>query len=75
MQLTYSTDSIEAAGDNLKNFKFDNILDKEHMGISSDTWVAVLAMEQEHDTKPCFDAVKKFYVKSIKKNDTKISFW
>ena len=69
-----TTDSIEAAGDNLKNLKFDNIVDKEHMGIGSDTWFAVSAMEQEHDTKPFFDAVKKFYVISIKKMIQKFPF-
>ena len=44
------------------------------MGIGSDTWIAVSAMEKEHDTKPFLDAVKKFYVISIKKMIQKFPF-
>ena len=49
-------------------------MDKEHIGIGSDTWVSVSALEQEHDTKPFFDAVTKFYIKSIKKMIQKFPF-
>ena len=44
------------------------------MGIGGDTWIAVSAMEKEHDTKPFLDAVKKFYVISIKKMIQKFPF-
>ena len=37
------------------------------MGIGNDTWIAVATMEEEHDTKPFFVAVRKFYEKSIRK--------
>ena len=54
-----TTASIQAAGENFKNLKFDNQLEKEHLGIGSNTWISVAELEQEHDTKPFFDAVKK----------------
>ena len=43
--------SIQAAGENLKDLKFDNQLEKEHLGIGTDTWVAISVLKQEHDTK------------------------
>ena len=69
-----TTASIQAAGENLKHLKFDSQLEKEHLGIGTDTWVAVAELEQEHDTKPFFEAVRKFYVKSIQKMIQKFPF-
>ena len=48
-------------------------LSNEHLGIG-DTWVAVAELEQEHDTKPFFWAVRKFYVASLKKMLKKFPF-
>ena len=59
--------SIQAAGENLKDLTFDSQLEKERLGIGTDTWVAISVLEQEHDTDPFFEAVKRFYVKSIQK--------
>lgn len=47
--------------------KFDNQLEKEHLGIGTDSWVFVAALEQERDYKPFFQAVRSFYIKSIQK--------
>ena len=69
-----TTTSIEEAGDNLKNLKFDSILDTEHMGIGSQTWISIAGLEEEHDTKPFFDAVRNFYIKSTKKMIQKFPF-
>ena len=55
-------------GDNLKDLKFDKLLDREHIGIGSDTWACISMLEEEYDTKPFFDAVKTFYISSIQKN-------
>ena len=46
----------------------------EHLGIGDSTWVAVAKLEQEHDTKPFFSAVRKFYVASLKKMRKKFPF-
>ncbi len=39
-----------------------------------DTWVSVAELEQEHDTKPFFTAVLKFYVSTIQKMLSKFPF-
>ena len=69
-----TTASIQAAGENLKYLKFDSQLEKEHLGIGTETWAAISVLEQEHDTKPFFEAVRKFYVKSIQKMIQKFPF-
>ena len=50
-----TTASIQAAGENLKDLKFDHQLVNE---IGSDTWVHVAELEEEHDPKPFFQAVR-----------------
>ena len=56
-------------GDNLKEMKMDasSQITNELLGIGNDTWVSVAELEQEHDPKPFFTAVRKFYVASVKK--------
>ena len=58
-----------AAGDNLKKLKLDssNQVADEHLGIGNNTWISVAELEQEHDTKPFFSAVRKFYLATIQK--------
>ena len=46
--------SIQAAGENLKYLKFDSQLEKEHLGIGTETWAGISVLEKEHDTKPFF---------------------
>lgn len=69
-----TTDSIQAAGDNLKNLKFDNQLGNEYLGIGTSTWACVESLEKEHSNKQFFDAVKRFYIKSIQKMIQKFPF-
>ena len=69
-----TTASIEAASGNLKGLNFTDQLEDENLGIGNDTWIAVATMEEEHDTKPFFVAVRKFYEKSIKKMILKFPF-
>ncbi len=66
--------SIQASGTNLKNLKFDSQLENEHLGIGTETWAAISVFEQERNTKPFFEAVRKFYVTSIKKMIQKFPF-
>ena len=44
------------------------------MGIGTETWVCVAAFEEERDPKPFFDAVRKFYLATIKKMIKKFPF-
>ena len=67
-----TTASIEAASGNFKGLNFTDQLEDENLGIGNDTWIAVATMEEEHDTKPFFVAVRKFYEKP-KENDTQVS--
>ena len=60
-----TTAAIVSVGDNLMDLKFDDFLEKEHIGIGS--WICISALEQEHDTKPFFDAVKNFYISTLKR--------
>ena len=64
-----TADSIKKVGDDLKKLSFaeGDQLDRENLGIGTDTWTSVAVLEEEHDTKPFFDAVREFYVNTIKK--------
>ena len=66
-----TADSIKKVGDDLKKLSFaeGGQLDRENLGIGTDTWTSVAVLEEEHDTKPFFDAVREFYINSIKKKD------
>ena len=70
-------ESITAAGDDLSRLKFDldHQLDDERLGIGTDTWGHLAELEEEHELKPFFSAVRKFYIASILKNACKISLW
>ena len=46
-----TTESTKAAGDNLKDLRFDN-LDQEHIRIGRITWVVASALKQEQNTSP-----------------------
>ena len=59
--------SCNCFSNNLKDLKFDDFLEKDHIGIGSDTWICISVLEQEHDTKPFFDAVKNFYISTLKR--------
>lgn len=69
-----TTAAIQTAGDNLKNLRFTDQLENEHLGIGNDTWISIATLEEEHDTKPFFEAVRKFYEMSIKKMIQKFPF-
>lgn len=67
---------ILAAGDKLKEMKMDasSQVTNEHLRIGNDTWISVAELEQEHDTKPFFTAVRKFYVATVTKMLSKFPF-
>ena len=67
---------ILGAGDNLKEIKMDasSQVTNELLGIGNDTWVSIAELEQEHDPKPFFTAIRKFYVVSVKKMLSKFPF-
>jgi hypothetical protein len=67
---------ILAAGDKLGELKLDlhNQVTNEHLAIGNDTWVSVAELEQEHDTKPFFSAVRNFYIVTIQKMLNKFPF-
>ena len=52
----------------------DKQVSNEHLGIGDSTWAAVAELEQEHDTKPFFSAVRNFYIASLKKMLKKFPF-
>ena len=62
-------EAISSAGDNLKNLNMndENILDTEDIGIGTNTWAIISTVEEEHDITPFFDAVKNFYIATLKK--------
>ena len=71
-----TVESITAAGDDLSRLKFDldHQLDDESLGIGTDTWGYLAELEAEHELKPFFSAVRKFYIASIKKMLAKFPF-
>ena len=64
-----NTDSIKKVGEDLKKLCFEegDQLDKENLGIGTSTWTSVSALEEENDMKPFFEAVRGFYINTIKK--------
>lgn len=44
------------------------------MGIADSTWLALAEIEEEHDTKPFFAAIRKVYLATIKKMLKKFPF-
>ena len=52
--------SIKSASENSKNLKFVRKLAKELLGIGTDVWAVVSALELEPDSKPFFEAVREF---------------
>jgi hypothetical protein len=71
-----TSEAILAAGNDLTTLNFDNEnqVGDESLGIGTDTWVCVAALEEERDPKPFFTAVRKFYLASIKKMIKKFPF-
>ena len=69
-------EEILEVGDDMKRLKLDasSQVTDEHLGIGDDTWVSVAELEQEHDTKPFFSAVRTFYLETIKKMVKKFPF-
>jgi len=67
---------ILAAGENLHllNLSQSNQLSNEDLGIGIDTWAKLVELEQEYDTKPFFEAARKFYVATLKKMIVKFPF-
>ena len=68
-----TNEAILKANDDLTKLDFDenNQLSDENLGIGDSTWVA---LAQEHDTKPLFTSIRKFYLSSIKKMFKKFPF-
>ena len=64
-------DDISRLGESLGP---DKQVSDENLGIGDNTWAAVAELELEHDTKPFFSAVRKFYVASLKKMLKKFPF-
>ena len=72
-----SEESIVAVGDDLRllNLEPSNQLPDENLGVAESTWSCLHELEEEHDLKPFFNAVRSFYVSSIKKNASEIPIW
>ena len=68
--------TINSVGDNLKDLDFsdDNLLEKEDLGIDTNTWALISVLEEEYDTTPFFYAVRKFYIATITKMIKKFPF-
>ena len=76
MQPTLKRDVITAVGDNLHllNLSNENQPSDENLGIGTRTWTDLVELEAEHDLKPFFSAVRKFYVATINKMLQKFPF-
>lgn len=64
------------AGENLRNLKLDTAsqVSDDHLGIGNDTWVSVAELEQEHDPKPFYSAIRHFYLATLQKMLKKFPF-
>ena len=74
MQATYP-DTIHTV-DNLSHLslaKEDQLAD-ENLGIGTDTWARLSAMEQDGDSKPFYTPLCNFYVATLKKMLKKFPF-
>jgi hypothetical protein len=69
-------DVIISAGSALDQLSLqaDSQLPDENLGIGVQTWKFVAELEEEEDTKPFFNAVRAFYVKTIEKMKKKFPF-
>lgn len=69
-------DTITSVGSNIHliSLERENQLDDENLGVGSNTWLSIAELEEEHDTKPFFTAIRNFYVASIKKMIQKFPF-
>ena len=47
------------------DFSDENLLEKEDLGIGTNTWASIAALEEEYDTAPFFNAVMKFCIVTI----------
>ena len=52
----------------------ENQLSDENLGIGTRTWTDLVELETEHDLKPFFSAVRKFYIDTINKMLHKFQF-
>ena len=70
------TDAITSVGSNIHQISVEcgSQLDDENLGVGSDTWKCITELEEEHDTKPFFTAVRNFYFASLKKMIQKFPF-
>ena len=62
-------DVFQAANDNLSNLNLarrDQLSD-ESLGVGDATWTHIAQMEEEHDMKTFYTAVRSFYVATIQK--------
>ena len=69
-------EAITAVRDYLSNLSFarTNQLADENLGLGNDTWVYLAGMDEEHDPKPLYVAVRSFYVATVKKMLKKFPF-
>uniref|UniRef100_A0A1X7SHY9 HAT C-terminal dimerisation domain-containing protein n=1 Tax=Amphimedon queenslandica TaxID=400682 RepID=A0A1X7SHY9_AMPQE len=76
LQNLLTKENILAVGDNLSclNLQSSNQLPDENLGVGDSTWTFLHEVEEEHDLKPFFIAVRSFYVNSIKKMLQKFPF-
>ena len=65
-----------AAGDNLNSLSLDKRghLTDENLGIWTATWACLSELEETHNSKPFFTAVRTFYVQTIKKMQKRFPF-
>ncbi len=69
-------ETILSVGNNLHQLCLDRQgqLDNENLGIGTETWKVLAELEEVHDMRPFFNAVREFYVTSIQKMKQKFPF-
>ena len=63
-------ETIVSAGNDLKTLSLvdENQLSDEQLGIGTAMWASLAQLQEEHDLKPFFTAIRKFYIASTTKN-------
>ena len=69
-------EAVIDAGENLCHLDFDveSQLTDENLGIGTETWITIAALEEEQDVSLLFRAVRKFYIATLKKMLKKFPF-
>ena len=69
-------EAIIDAGENLSQLDFavESQLADENLGVGTEMWITIAALEEEQDVSQFFGAVRKFYTATLKKRLKKFPF-